>query len=99
MRFIERVAAAAQGIPTLALTCTLILSAGPAFALTKEAAVERCRMTVGRAIVQAGMRAGGCSIEAARSKTTPPAVGDGGAGLNAGHGRDNDAGALSTEPA
>jgi CHAT domain-containing protein len=97
MRFIERVAAPTQGIPTLALTCTLILSAGPAFALTKEAAIERCRMTVGRPIVQACMRAGGGSIEACRTKATPPVVACVVAALNAANGRDNVAVALPTE--
>jgi CHAT domain-containing protein len=99
MRFIERVAAPAQGIPTLALTCTLILSAGPAFALTKEAAIERCRMTVGRPIVQACMRAGGGSIEACREKARPPVVACVVAALNAANGRDNVAVALPTEAA
>jgi CHAT domain-containing protein len=100
MRIIERVSAPAQGIPTLALTCTLILSAGPAFAtLTKEAAIERCRMTVGRPIVQACFRAGGGSIEACREKARPQVVACVVAALNAANGRDNVAVSLPTEAA
>jgi CHAT domain-containing protein len=99
MRIIERILASAQGIPTLALTCTLILSAGPAFALTKEAAIERCRMTVGRPIVQACFRAGGGSIEACREKARPPVVACVVAALNAANGRDNVAVSLPTEAA
>jgi len=99
MRIIERVSAPAQGIPTLALTCTLILSAGPEFALTKEAAIERCRMTVGRPIVQACFRAGGGSIEACREKARPQVVACVVAALNAANGRDNVAVSLPTEAA
>lgn len=99
MRIIERVSAPAQVIPTLALTCTLILSAGPAFALTKEAAIERCRMTVGRPIVQACFRAGGGSIEACREKARPQVVACVVAALNAANGRDNVAVSLPTEAA
>jgi CHAT domain-containing protein len=99
MRFIRRVSAPIRGIPTLALTCTLILSAGSAFALTKEAAVERCRMTVGRPIVQACMRAGGGSIEACREKARPQVVACVVAALNAANGRGNVAVALPTETA
>ena len=99
MRIIERVPAPAQGIPTLALTFTLILSAGPALALTKEAAIERCRMTVGRPIVQACFRAGGGSIEACREKARPQVVACVVAALNAANGRDNVAVSLPTEAA
>lgn len=99
MRIIERVSAPAQGISTLALTCTLILSAGPAFALTREAAIERCRMTVGRPIVQACFRAGGGSIEGCREKARPQVVACVVAALNAANGRDNVAVSLPTEAA
>ena len=99
MRIIERVSAPAQGIPALALMCTLILLAGPAFALTKEAAIERCRMTVGRPIVQACFRAGGGSIEACREKARPQVVACVVAALNATNGRDNVAVSLPTEAA
>ena len=44
------------------LALPLILTTGPAFALTKEAAIESCRERVGRPIVMACMRGGGNTL-------------------------------------
>src|SRR5438105_1710933 len=55
-----------------ALTLSLALAGGQtAFALTKEAAQENCRATVGRPIVQACMGGGGGSREACREQASP----------------------------
>ena len=53
------------------LATVLSASAGPAFALTKEAAIESCRERVGRPIVMACMRGGGGSLESCRAKAHP----------------------------
>src|SRR6516225_7288407 len=98
MRFVARVMAPRAVIPAL-MACSLIFSAGHAFALTKEAAIERCRMTVGRPIVQACMRSGGGSLEACRGRAKPQVVACVIAALNAANGRDNVAVAVSTETA
>jgi tetratricopeptide (TPR) repeat protein len=75
------------------------LWAAPAFALTKEAAIENCRMSVGRPIVMACMRGGGGSIEACREKARPQVVACVMAALNAANGRANVAVAVPTEAA
>jgi CHAT domain-containing protein len=99
MRFAARILATRQGFSALAFVCNLTASAGPAFALTKEAAVEHCRMTVGRPIVQACMRAGGGSLEACREKARPQVSACVVAALNAANARGNVAVALPTEVA
>jgi CHAT domain-containing protein len=79
----------------------LIGSAGSAFALSKEAAIESCRMTVGRPIVQACMRASGGAgnLEACRATAKPRVVACVTAALNAANGRANVAVAIPTEAA
>jgi len=77
----------------------LSASAGQAFALTKEAAIESCRERVGRPIVMACMRGGGGSIESCRAKAHPQVVACVIAALNAANGRANIAVAIPTESA
>lgn len=49
-----------------------LLAAQPASAeLSKEAAIEQCRMSVGKPIVMACMRGGGGSLEACRAQASP----------------------------
>lgn len=72
----------------------LAASAGPALALTKEAAFENCRQTVGRPIVQAcmqaaGGKAGGANREACRARASPQVKACALAALNAANGRAN----------
>ena len=77
------------------LTLAILLgSTGSAAALTKEAAIENCRMTVGRPIVQACMQAGGgrrggANLEACRAKASPKVKACVMAALNAANGRAN----------
>jgi CHAT domain-containing protein len=74
--------------PVLALS--LALSGGQtAFALTKEDALENCRATVGRPIVEACMRGGGGSREACREQASPKVRACVNAALNAANGRAN----------
>jgi CHAT domain-containing protein len=61
----------------------------PGLTLTKEAAIENCRNSVGRPIVQACMRGGGGSMEACRAQATPKVKACVVAALNAAHGRAN----------
>ncbi|MCK1738180.1 CHAT domain-containing protein [Bradyrhizobium sp. 138] len=81
--------------PRHLLACAILLgSTGSAAALTKEAALENCRMTVGRPIVQACMRAGGgpaggANLEACRAKASPQVKACVMAALNAANGRTN----------
>ncbi len=83
-----------------ALFATILsASAGSAFALTKEAAVESCREKVGRPIVQACMRSGGGSLESCRTKAHPQVHACVVAALNAANGRANVAVAIPTETA
>jgi CHAT domain-containing protein len=84
----------------VALGC-LIGATAPAFALTKEAAVEHCRMTVGKPIFMACMQASGgrASIEECRGKAKPKVVACVIAALNAANGRANVAIAVPTEAA
>jgi CHAT domain-containing protein len=80
----------------------LIASIGSALAaLSKEAAIENCRMTVGRPIVQACMRASGGagSLEACRVKATPRVRACVIAALNAANGRANVAVSIPAEAA
>ncbi|NUS19170.1 MAG: CHAT domain-containing protein [Mesorhizobium sp.] len=68
----------------------LLGSAGSAAALTKEAAIENCRMRVGKPIVQACMRAGGgANLEACRNQASPKVKACVIAALNAANGRAN----------
>ena len=79
----------------------LIGPAGSAFALSKEAAIENCRMKVGKPIVQACMRASGGAgnLEACRAKASPQVKACVMAALNAANGRANVAVAIPTEAA
>jgi CHAT domain-containing protein/tetratricopeptide (TPR) repeat protein len=87
------------------LTLAILLgSTGAAAALTKEAAIENCRMTVGKPIVQACMRsgggpAGGANLEACRGKASPQVRACVLAALNAANGRANVAVELPKEVA
>ncbi|WP_334361200.1 MULTISPECIES: CHAT domain-containing tetratricopeptide repeat protein [unclassified Bradyrhizobium] len=79
----------------------LAATAPAAQALSIEAAQENCRMTVGRPIVQACMRASGGTgnLEACRAKATPPVRACVMAALNAANGRANVAVAVPAEAA
>jgi CHAT domain-containing protein len=79
----------------------LVVTAPAAHALSMEAARENCRMTVGRPIVQACMRASGGAgnFEACRAQATPKVKACVMAALNAAHGRANVAVAIPTEAA
>ncbi|UWU95263.1 CHAT domain-containing protein [Bradyrhizobium sp. CB1015] len=89
-----------EGRPTVALPrmllafAVLLGSAASAAALTKEAAVENCRMTVGKPIVQACMQAqggrkAGADLEGCRAKASPQVRACVIAALNAANGRAN----------
>jgi hypothetical protein len=78
------------------LVTTLAGSVGPAVVLTKDAAIERCRMTVGKSVVIACMRSGGGSIDACRDKARPQVVACVVAALNTANRRDNVAVAIPT---
>ncbi|MBR1127034.1 CHAT domain-containing tetratricopeptide repeat protein [Bradyrhizobium iriomotense] len=72
----------------------LLGSTGSAAALTMEAAIEHCRMTVGKPSVQGCMRAGGgpaggANLEACRAKASPQVRACVQAALNAANGRAN----------
>ena len=81
--------------PRMLLAFALLLgSAGSAAALTKEAAIENCRMTVGKPIVHACMQAqggrkAGADIEGCRAKASPQVRACVMAALNAANGRAN----------
>ena len=78
----------------------LLGSTGSAAALTQEAAIENCRMTVGKPIVQACMHAGGgADREACRAKAKPQVHACVLAALNAANGRANVAVELPKEAA
>jgi hypothetical protein len=53
--------------------CLLIASAGSAFAISKDAAIEKCKATVGKELVETCMRESGGkgSVEACKTKATP----------------------------
>ena len=79
----------------------LVVTAPAAHALSMEAALENCRMTVGRPIVQACMRGSGGAgnLEACRAQATPKVKACVMAALNAANGRANVAVAIPTEAA
>ncbi|WP_271576460.1 CHAT domain-containing protein [Bradyrhizobium sp. CCBAU 11361] len=91
--------------PRMLLAFALLLgSAGSAAALTQEAALENCRMTVGKPIVQACMQAqggrkAGADIEGCRAKAKPQVKACVMAALNAANGRANVAVELPKEAA
>jgi CHAT domain-containing protein len=95
--FLQRRALHLLAIPLLAQSTSYAL------ALTKEAAIENCRMTVGRPIVQACMRASGGpgsgAFEACRAKAFPQVKACVIAALNAANGRANVAVELPKESA
>src|SRR5690242_9148862 len=75
---------------TLLALAILLGTTGSAAALSKEAAVENCRMTIGKPIVQACMRGGGgANLEACRAKASPQVRACVMAALNAANGRAN----------
>ncbi|WP_298883847.1 CHAT domain-containing protein [uncultured Bradyrhizobium sp.] len=82
-------------LPRKLLVLVILLgSTGSAAALTKEAALENCRMTVGKPIVQACMQAqggrkAGADIEGCRAKASPQVRACVLAALNAANGRAN----------
>lgn len=89
-----------EGRPVIALPrkllalAVLLGSTGSAAALTKEAAIENCRMTVGKPIVQACMQAqggrkAGANLEGCRAKASPQVKACVMAALNAANGRAN----------
>jgi CHAT domain-containing protein len=75
-------------VAALGLMATL-WGTGPGLTLTKEAAIEECRNSVGRPIVQACMRGGGGAIEACRAQASPKVKACVLAALNAANGRAN----------
>ena len=88
MFLIERIFAGPSRLAPL-LALPLILTTVPAAALTKEAAIENCRNSVGRPIVMACMHNGGSSFEGCREKARPQVVACVMAALNAANGRAN----------
>ncbi|NEV77893.1 hypothetical protein DYI24_12680, partial [Rhodopseudomonas sp. BR0C11] len=74
------------------------IASSPALALTKEAAVEQCRMSVGRPIVMECMRSGG-GLEACRARATPRVRACVMAAMQSANGRANVAVAIPTEAA
>lgn len=90
--------------PKLLVVAVLLGLTGSAAALTKEAAIENCRMNVGKPIVQACMQAqggrkAGADIEACRAKASPQVKACVLAALNAANGRANVAVELPKEAA
>ena len=84
----------------LLVLAILVGSTGSAAALTKEAALENCRMTVGKPIVQACMHGGGgANLEACRATASPKVKACVMAALNAANGRANVAVELPKEAA
>lgn len=89
-------------ILSLLVVCLFWLTGmAAAFALSQEAAIENCRMSVGKPIVQACMRASGGrrSLESCRAQATPKVRACVKAALNAANGRANVAVAIPTETA
>src|SRR5919109_1411907 len=81
-------------------TAVLAATAPAAQALSLEAAVENCRMTVGRPIVQACMRSSGAgNIEACRAQAKPTVRACVKSALDKANGRANVAVAIPTEVA
>jgi CHAT domain-containing protein len=80
----------AGAIALIGVAFMLVLSsAEQAGALTKEQAVENCRNSVGRPIVQACMRGGGGSLETCRERAKSKVRACVVSALNAAHGRRN----------
>jgi len=67
----------------------MLAGTGLGLALTKEEAIENCRATIGRPIVQACMRGGGGNIETCRAQATPKVRACVSAALNKANGRAN----------
>jgi hypothetical protein len=82
MRFVRRVQ------PLIITTVLTLIATSPAGALTKEQALENCKNSVGREIVQACMRGGG-DFASCRNKATPRVKSCVASALNAAHGRAN----------
>jgi CHAT domain-containing protein len=97
----RRLPSRCRGASRVLAVCLLVGSTEAAFALSKEAAIENCRMTVGKPIVQACMRASGGAgnREACRAKASPQVRACVMAALNAANGRANVAVAIPTEAA
>jgi len=83
----------------LAVATALAAAGSSAFALTKEAAIEQCRMSVGRPIVMDCMRGGGGNLEACRAKASPKVRACVMSTMQAANGRANVAVALPTQDA
>src|SRR5262249_10190040 len=100
MPCVQAISAPLSRLPVLLapLLVFSVLSGVPAFALTKEAAIESCRMKIGKPMVMACMRGGG-SFEGCREKAKPAVVACVMAALNAANGRANVAVELPTEAA
>lgn len=77
----------------------LPLTVTESFALSQEAAIESCRMSVGKPIVMSCMRSGGGSLEACRAQATPRVRACVMAAMNAANGRANVAVGIPTEAA
>ena len=91
--------------PHIAFVCAslllgTVLCTGEAAALTKEQAIENCRQTVGRPIVQACMKAqgGAGNLEACRAQAKPKVHACVLRALNAANGRANVPVAIPSEP-
>ena len=69
--------------------CLTVAGAPDAWSLSKEEAIENCRATVGRPIVQSCMRGGSGNIEACRQLATPQVRSCVISALNAANGRAN----------
>jgi tetratricopeptide (TPR) repeat protein len=58
-------------IPGLAILSIMLMGGSPPGALAQGSALERCRETVGKAIVQSCMQSGGGNLQACRQKASP----------------------------
>jgi CHAT domain-containing protein len=89
------------GIGQIVVLGSLIGSTGQASALALEAAIENCRMSVGRPIVISCMQSSGGyeSLEACRTKAKPRVQACIKAAMNAANGKPNIAAAIPTESA
>jgi CHAT domain-containing protein len=89
------------GIGQIVVLGALIGSASRVSALSLEAAIEQCRMSIGRPIVISCMQSSGGyeSLEACRAKAKPRVQACVKAAMNAANGRPNIAAAMPTEPA
>jgi hypothetical protein len=50
---------------------SLLASTNFADAMTKDAAINKCRVTVGKPLVEACVKSGGGDVEACKTKATP----------------------------